>query len=401
MTKLAEIAFDEKSLNERWSAVKEDFWGDMKLQTLRALKKLLESSMAVEVADLIGAEPFKRSKERLGWRNGSYTRGLATSFGDIPDLEVPRLRQGGLPFKILPRYQRRAKDVDEGVLSMFLAGVSTRRIQEVLTPLMGPRALSAQTVSRITKTLDSEVSAWHHRKITDNYEYLILDGVYLKTKSPVHSKRRCVLVIYGIKASGIRELIDFRLARNGESQAVWEGLLTSLRNRGLQGTHLKLSVVDGNRGLWNALEMVYPDCPIQRCWAHKLRNVANYLPKKLQKTCTSQAGDIYNAQGYHEALKAFKKWRNLWKPIAPEAVHCLEKDLEEMLVFFKAVPQNLWVKLRTTNIIERVFREVRRRTRPMSCFENKESVERIVYAIFYRQNEIWKEKPLVEITQKT
>ena len=401
MTRIAEITLDAKDLDKRWSEIREDFWGDLKEQTLRALKKLMETTMEVEITDLIGASVYERNRERLNWRNGHYARGLATSFGDIPDLEVPRLRKGKLSFSVLKRYQRRAPDVDAGVLNMFLAGVSTRRIKEVLDPLMGPSALSATTVSRISKVLNSQVQEYHHRELADNYQFLILDGVYLKAKSPIASRRRCILVVYGIKANGVRELIDFRLTRKAESQAAWEGFLTSLRNRGLEGRNLKLSAVDGNKGLWNALDMVYPDCPRQRCWAHKLRNVIQYIPKKLQEICANEARDIYNAKGYHQALQAFKHWKKIWNPISSKAVQCLEEDLEDMLVFFKTAPESMWVKLRTTNIIERVFREVRRRTRPMSCFENAESVERIIYAIFHRQNEIWKEKPLVEITQKT
>jgi len=216
----------------------------------------------------------------------------------------------------------------------------------------------------------------------------------------VHSRRRCILVVYGIRADGVRELIDYRLARKGESQAAWEGFLTSLKNRGLEGRSLQLAVLDGNRGLWNALDMVWPDVPRQRCWAHKLRNVANHLPKKLQPACMDQARDIYDAANYTEAVRAFKRWERIWKPLAPAATACLEQDFEDMLRFFQT-PKSMWVKLRTTNIIERVFREVRRRTRPMSCFTNTQSVDRIIYAIFNRQNNLWREKPLREITQKT
>jgi transposase-like protein len=401
MTTLSELAFDEKHLEERWSHVKDDFWSDIKVQTLKALKKLLETSLDVEMNDLVNARPFQRSHHRKGWRNGHYLRGLATSFGEIPDLEVPRLRKGTLSFKVLPRYQRRAPDVNRNVLEMFLAGVSTRRIREVLSPLMGPYALSAQTVSRISQVLNNQVQGWHRRFLTDRYNYLILDGIYLKAKNPLRSTRRCILVAYGLTLQGDRELIDFRLASHGESQVAWEVFLGDLRRRGLEGKSLKLSVVDGNKGLWNALEMVYPDCPRQRCWAHKLRNVANLLPRRFQSLCTNGAREIYDAPSHVEALKAFRHWKRVWNPIKPEAVACLERDLGSLLVFYRACPQDLRKKLRTTNVIERVFREVRRRTRPMSCFENTQSVERIVFAIFNRQNRIWREKPLVTSTQKT
>jgi transposase-like protein len=313
--------------------------------------------------------------------------------GLITLLKVPRLREGKKGFKVLPRYLQRSPDVDKGVLEIFLAGVSTRRVKEVLIPWMGQPTLSASTVSIITKVLNEAVQAFHGRRLSDDYVYLILDGIYLKTKSPIHSKRRCILVAYGIKADGTREMIGFKLTHKGESQVAWESFLVNLKNRGLEGNSLKLVIVDGNKGLWNAIDLVWLNVPRQRCWAHKLRNIANKIPKKIQKPCMMEASRIYKAESKEEALRAFKHWDKVWRGIIPEAVQCLEEDFEDMMPFFDC-PKELWVKLRTTNIIERVFREVRRRTRPMSCFQNKESVERIIFAIFHRQNNLWKKAPL-------
>jgi transposase-like protein len=283
---------------------------------------------------------------------------------------------------------------------MFLSGISTRKVEEVLEPLWGPQALSASTVSTIAKVLDREVIRFHNRPLEDAYSFLILDGVYLKAKSPVSVQRRCILVAYGIRTNGLRELIDFRMSPSGESQSAWEAFLLGLVHRGLEGRALKLAVVDGNKGLWNALDYAWSGLPRQRCWAHKLRNVANRLPRKVQRLCTGEARAIYAASSYRQAKDAFKHWKRIWNPIAPEAVACLEQDLESLLVVYQVAPKPFWVKLRTTNAIERLFREVRRRTRPMSCFQNTASVERIIFAIFHRQNNLWKEKPL-EITQKS
>lgn len=393
MNKIAELEFTDKDLNERWNGVKEDFWGDLKSQTVIALKRLLETSMEIEIQDLVGAERWKHISPRPTFRNGHYFRNLLTTMGLITLLKVPRLREGKKGFKVLPRYVQRSPDVDKGVLEMFLAGVSTRRVQEVLTPWMGKPTVSAGTVSQISKVLDEEVQKFHGRKLSDDYLYLVLDGIYLKTKSPIHSKRRCILVAYGIKMDGTREMIDFKFTREGESQAAWESFLVNLKNRGLEGNHLKLVVVDGNKGLWNAIDLVWLNVPRQRCWAHKLRNVANKIPRKLQKSCMIETAKIYRAESKEEALKYFKHWAKVWGGIVPDAVKCLEEDFEELLNFSQC-PKELWIKLRTTNVIERVFREVRRRTRPISCFQNKESVERIIFAIFHRQNNLWKEATL-------
>jgi transposase-like protein len=400
MNSVQELYFTDKDIKERQAQIKEDFWGDLKSETLIAVKRLLETTMDVEVQDLAGARRWEHSTKRLNYRNGSYKRNLWTSYGWINSLVVPRLRSGRMSFKTFEKYQQRTETVNSLIKDMFLSGVSTRKVKEALKPLYGQNVISASTVSAVTKVLDAEVEKYHRRPIGDDYKFLFLDGIYLKAKSPVKARRRCILVAYGIKKDGTRELIDFRLARKGESQAAWECFLNSMSNRDFKGKSLELISVDGGKGIMNALDFIFPDVPKQRCWAHKLRNVANYLPKKLQKACTCQARDIYAAEGYGQAIKAFKVWAGTWRPVAPEAVECLETDLEDLLKFYTC-PKAMWVKLRTTNIIERVFREVRRRTRPMSCFTNTKSVERIIFAIFNRQNMIWKEKPLKEITQNS
>lgn len=396
-----EVDVSEEALFDRWQRVKEDFWGDLKAETLRALQRLLETTMDSELQDLIGARRYEHTSRRHAHRNGFYYRSLLTSLGWMGRLRIPRLRSGRVIWKSLKAYKRRSTDVDQGILKMFLAGVSTRRVQEVLHPLLGPQSVSASTVSEVCKVLDEAVKKFHQRSLQDQYRYILLDGVYLKAKSPASIKRRCILVVYGIREDGIRELIDFKLAPHGESQVAWEVFLTQLKNRGLDGKAIDLAVLDGHRGCWNALDLIFPGLARQRCWAHKLRNVANHIPRRLQKLVMIQASQLYSASSYGHAVKRFKTWKKLWLPIVPKAVECLEQDLESLLLFYKVCPKELWKKMRTTNIIERVFREVRRRTRPMSCFENVDSVERIIFAIFHRQNSLWKEQPLKEFTQNS
>lgn len=400
MTIVSQLSFDDKDLYERWSQVKEDFWGDLKQETLLALQRLLERTMEIEIQDLIRAPRWAHSVQRVAHRNGHYFRTLLTSFGWINRLNVPRLRSGSFRPRLLSRYQRRCQDVDKLVLRMFLAGVSTRRVKEVLKPLLGDPTVSASVVSRISQQLDSHVQQFHRRPLKDHYRYLLLDGIYLKAKSPLQSRRRCVLVAYGITQDGIRELIDFRLANHGESQTAWEVFFAQLRDRGFLGSQLQLIIVDGHRGLANAADLFFPQTPQQRCWAHKLRNALQHLPLKLRESCKADARDMYNAGSYTQAVRAFKSWSALWRSVSPATVAVIEKDLEALLRFY-ACPKFLWVKLRTTNAIERSFREVRRRTRPMSCFQNPRSVERILFAIFSRMNSLWSNKPLWQITHNS
>lgn len=393
MSSLAQLYLNDKDLHVRWSHVAQDFTGELKKEAQIALRKLLDTSMEIQIQDLIGSEKWQHNYQRTDYRHGYRPRGLLTSFGYLANIRVPRVRSGKLKFKCFGAYKQRSSDVDELVLKMFLAGVSTRRVKEVLEPLLGYNCISASSVSEITKSLNEQVNKYHARKLSDDYVYLIADGVYFNVKNPLWKKRRCILVVYGIKSNGVRELIDFELASKGESQSAWEHFLNRLYHRGLEGKNLRLVVRDGNKGLKNALSNIFLNVKQQPCWAHKLRNVANKLPKKLQPLCINQARDIYCAPNCTSALKIFKSWAKTWHPIAPAAVDCLNEDIFDLLSFFDE-PQNLWKKLRTSNIIERCFREVRRRTRPMSCFQNSDSVQRIIYAIFFRQNKLWENEPL-------
>lgn len=390
----------ERAEWEKWADVKteEEFWGDVRKETQQAIKMLIESSMEVQVNDLIGSRCWEQNPYRVTYRNGRYKRTLLTSYGYLCDIKVPRVRDGKVARgikRVIPRYKRRASEIDKTILEMFLGGVSTRRVEEVLAPLLDRGSVSATTVSTITKRLDGLVTSYHNRRLEDEYKYVIFDGINVNTKSPVYKVRRVVLVAYGIKGDGKREIIDFQLAKHGESENAWQSFLNSLYWRGLKGEKLKMAVIDGNKGLRSALDFVYPTVLIQRCWVHKMRNVAKRLPEKVREECISEARSIYSQEEYNDAVYSFKKWAYKWRQIVPDAVKCIEEDLEELLNFYKQ-PFQLWKKLRTTNIIERVFREVRRRTRPMSCFNNRESVERIIFAILTRQNKLWEGKPLIK-----
>ncbi len=220
----------------------------------------------------------------------------------------------------------------------------------------------------------------------------------LKIKTGVGSKSKAVLVAYGITVQGIRRIIDFRVV-DTESENKWTGFLQNLQIRGLTDDTLSLIVTDGSKALENAVDTVFPLVLRQRCWAHKMRNVANYLKKKDRNLCLGEAKGIYSAENLKEAKKIFKEWAKKWESLYPKAVNCLRKDWEALVAFYRT-PKELWRKLRTTNIIERAFREVRRRTRTMSCFNNVESIERIVFAVISHLNEKWEDTPINEFTQK-
>jgi len=387
----------ELTLRDLWREVKdeEDWWGEINERTLSMVKLILEGSLEEELLEELQVSRYQRSRSRQGYRNGYYERSLYTRFGVIKSLRVPRARESYCS-KVLSHYQRRQEEVNQMVRDMFLAGVSTRRVGEVLSRIGGEN-ISAQTVSRIARSLDMEVMLFHSKPVADVYRYIFFDGISLKVKGAGKVHRRQVLCAYGITWEGRREIINFRQAAD-ESEAKWEAFLNDLYNRGVEGKNCDLIITDGCPGLHKALETVYPYIAKQRCWAHKLRNVSNKLRVKDREECIAGARLIYLAQHRKEAVKNYKDWRWKWYTLYPRAVNCLEKDIDELLSFFDA-PLSHRVKVRTTNVIERSFREVRRRVRPMSCFTNSRSVDRIVYGVISHLNQSWKDKPLIEFTQ--
>jgi transposase-like protein len=388
----------ELKVEDLWREVKGDeegWWGDIKQETVRAAKRLLESAMEEELLECLRAGRYRRTGLRQGYRNGYRNRNLLTELGLIEHLRVPRDREGSYTPGVLQKYQRRQNKVNGLIREMFLAGVSTRRVGEVLAPILGV-APSPQTVSRVTRELDAEVRRFHNRLLLDHYCYLLLDGITLRVKSAPGVKKRLVLCAYGITSEGKREMISFRQA-SAESEIQWEAFMRDLYDRGLHGKQLLLVVTDGSPGLHRALDTVYPYISRQRCWVHKLRNVAVKLPRRIQETCLKKAKLIYQAGNRREAVVRFREWSMEWRCSQPRAVKCIEEDLEELLNFLDC-PQGHWRKIRTTNAIERAFREIRRRTRPMSCFQNSASVDRIIYGVICHLNASWEEKPLKEFT---
>lgn len=378
-----------------WSEVKEDFWMDIKPELLKLVKILMEQTMRGIREELIDLPwNHKAPEERTDSCNGFYSRSWTTNLGTIEQLRIPRTRRISITQQVLQPFAASQSAVYEALKGLFLAGVSTRRVGEVVKPFLG-HTVSASFVSELTKTLDPHVRAFHERPLEDRYLYLFFDGIVLKGKEALGAKKRVILVAYGIRSDGHKELIDFLIHRS-ESEDAWNALLENLYRRGLHGAATQLIITDGSKGLHAALETVYPRIPRQRCWVHKLRNVANKLRKAHKQPCLQEAKGIYLAHSKRQAVKRFHRWAARWRRKAPNAVACLEQDLEQLLSFFDC-PREHHSKIRTTNAIERIFREVRRRTRPISCFTNDASIDRILYGLFHYFNDRWQSKPAIRL----
>ncbi len=383
----------ELSVADLWKEVKdpEQVWRDLTVEMKRTVKLLLQNRLHDELTAYLQAERYERVPGRCGLRNGAYRRCLTTTWGTIPDLEMPRCRLQGFTSAVLPRYQRRTAAVDRLVQAVFLAGISTRRVGPTLAQLLED-TISPSTVSSITRMLDHQVATWHRRPLRDEYRSLVLDALTLRVKTPDGTRRRLMLVAYGLTHDGRRQLIDYRLAKT-ESQGAWEGVLINLAARGLTGARLALITTDGHRGLQAALQLVYPTVARQTCWVHVLRNVAQRLRVRDRERCLALARRIYQARSRPAAERALRQWVRAWQSVAPPAVACVLRDWEALLAFYQ-LPARDWRRVRTTNAIERAFREVRRRTRPMTCFTNDASCDRITYAVVHHLNTQWQDRPL-------
>jgi len=377
--------------------VKESFWGDLYGKTRLAWQRFWEEESRRERDKYLGTASHERVEEakRRDYRNGFYFRDFVTRLGTLR-LRLARARGKSFRPPGLERFQRRAEDVLMLIREAFLRGISTRQVGRVVGIVTG-EVVSAQTVSKVSRSLDRLVKAFREARLKDEWVYLFLDGVSLRVRRPSGRHRVHMLVAYGVRADGSRQLLAF-LRSQGESQAAWEGLLHDLYRRGLEGKTLRLIVTDGCEGLAAAIQTVYPHVLHQRCWVHKMRNILDKVRKCDYDIVKKEAQALYLADSRQAAQAAFRIFQTHWQQAYPGMVKRLERDLPELLSFF-SFPRHLWRSLRTTNIIERCFVEVRRRTRPMVCFVNVESVDRIIFSIFNRFNEDWRNRILQVFTQ--
>jgi putative transposase len=364
--------------------------GDFKPMARQALKQLLEKRLEEEMAEYLGVSRYEHAADRPDYRNGHYVRHLLTEMGDL-ELLVPRSRKGNFPLKLFERYARRCRSVDQVLLACFCLGLSTRKAASVLAPVLGEK-VSATTVSRIARDLDQQVGLYHGRELGDKYQYLFFDGVVLKSKGALKVQKKILLCAFGITLEGRHEMIDFYPLAS-ESQACWEAFLGDLYQRGLKASPCELIATDGGTGLHAALQIVYPKVMLQRCWAHKTRNVLDKVKRKDQPAVKKALNRISHAANRRQATEAYWRLASRWRKSYPKAVACLKKDFEQLLSFFQIKNSELWSRLRTTNLIERAFREVRRRTRPMGVMAHTQSLQRIVYAVFHHLNQNWSQQP--------
>lgn len=364
-----------------------DLWGFMRENQRMSFKKTLELLLMCEQKERLELiEPDEKIS-----RAGFSPITIKTTLGHIV-IERPRLRKQCYESTILPNYTKNEEALLELICNLYLVGVSTRKVEVGLRSILGKYGISAGSVSKITERIVPEIESFHKRPIEDKYIYLYLDGVSFSVIGNDNKKKKYIfLVAYGVDRDGKKEIIDYLPARS-ESYDHWHGFLFNLYERGLKGKYLKLIVIDGCEGLSKALEGIYQRVLRQRCWVHKLKNVSKYLKKRDEQECIDEAKGIYKADTLRQANKRFRRWKIRWYRLYPKAVECLEKDLDELLTMFH-FDESHRRKIRTTNPIERLFKEFRRRTNVMdNHLPNLKACEKIFYIMSKFLNERWAEK---------
>ena len=361
----------EKIIQLNEDAVKTEIKDLVRKSVEETLNELLNS----EAEELTGAGKYERSESRKGYRSGHYTRNLTTTSGNVK-LSVPKLK--GVPFEtaIIERYRRRESSVEEALIEMYLAGVSVRRVEDISEALWGSR-VSASTISDLNQKAYVHIEEWRQRPLSGRYPYIYIDEIYLKRNWGGEFENVSILVAIGVDEDGYREIIG---ATEGmeEDKESWRSFLVWLKERGLDG--VKLVVGDKNLGMCESVHEVIPEAKYQRCTVHFYRNIMSSVPRNRIREVTMMLKAIH-AQESKEAAR--KKAREVVEKLREMKLNAAAKKLEdgiEETLTYMDFPSQHWLKIRTNNVIERLNREIRRRTRVVGAFPDGNSALMLVCA---------------------
>jgi transposase-like protein len=357
-----------------------------------AIRLVLECVLQEEVKELVGARRYERLASRKDHLNGTYLRRLLTSMGLI-EVAVPRTRANGSPVDVIGRYKRRTGEIDRMVTSAYVEGVSTRDMSRVTQALMG-EGLSRSTVSRVTKTLAQQVEELRRAPITEPIPYLYLDATFLDARWARTVENVSALVAYGVTADGHRRLLGVGIGAE-ESEASWSELLGELVSRGLSG--VQLVIADDHRGLANAARRHLPEAQRQRCTVHLERNVLAKAPQRLRGRVAGQLRVVFQASSLAEAKKRLQAFAGGLGQQVPEALHCLEDGFAAATQYF-AFPKEHWIRIRSTNGLERLHGEIKRRIRSVGAFPDRDSALRLITAVALETTRIWGDRRYLDMS---
>ena len=370
----------------------EDFQLDLAARCRDAVRLTIQVVLDEELERLIGAGPYERSDQRVDVRNGHYPRRIVTTSGEV-DVRVGRSRDGGAANAPLGRYARRQPEIDAAITQAYVGGVSTRDMASITTALIGKR-VGRSTVSRVTKRLEDEVETLRTARITDEFPYLYLDATFVDARWARTVENVSALVAYGVGTDGHRQLLGVHIGAS-ESEASWAELLAELVARGLSG--VRLIIRDEHAGLIAAARKVLPEVRQQRCTVHLTRNVFSNVPARHQKRIAREVVTVLHADSLDEAKKHLRSFRARFGKQFPEAVACLERGFADATTYF-AFPAEHRVRIRSTNGLERLHGEIKRRTRAIGAFPDRASALRLITAVALQVTSIWHDRVYLDMS---
>ena len=370
----------------------EDFQRDIEDRVRGAVHATIQAVLEEELERLVGAGPYERSDQRIDVRNGHYPRRVVTTAGEVL-VRVGRSRDGGAATAPLGRYTRRRPEIDAAVTQAYVRGVSTRDMTGVTEALLG-KGIGRSTVSRVTKRLEDQVEELRREPITEQFAYLFLDATFVDARWARTVENVSALVAYGVGPDGKRDLLGVHIGAQ-ESEASWTELLAELVARGLSG--VKLIIRDEHAGLIAAARKVLPEAKQQRCTVHLMRNVCSHLPQRHQKRLARELVAVLHAESLDAAKRNLKGFRAQFVKQFPEAVECLERGFNDATTYF-AFPEAHRLRIRSTNGLERLHGEIKRRTRAIGAFPDRASALRLITAVALQVTTIWSDRIYLDMT---
>jgi putative transposase len=355
----------------------------------------LSELMDVERTQFLGRERYEHGQGDVNDRNGSYPRNFTLKgIGEV-QVEVPRDRNGEFETQVIPRSKRYENELRQDLSFMFLTGISTRSLSMISTRLIG-RKISPTEVSNANKKLIDAVEKWRTRDLSgETIKYIFLDGVNFDMRIDGSIEKVPVLVAIGVTQTGQKLVLGFQ-AGDKESAPTWREFFKDLKKRGLDGSKMVLGVMDGLAGLETVFKEEFPKAKVQRCQVHVVRNVLAKVPKKLKKAVADDMRSIFYASTKQKAMEFFSLFKQRWQQELPSAVKCLENSIKSCLTFF-ICPEEEWISLRTTNIIERLNKEFKRRTKPMEIVAGQNACYTLLAFICLKMELHWRSNPIGKV----
>lgn len=352
------------------------------------VETMVETVLQEEVERYLGVGRYERSEGRRGYRNGSKPRTMRTAVGEL-QLQVPQVRDGGFRTQVFERYQRSDKALVAAMQEMVVRGVSTRNVSDVLEKL-GGFEVSAATVSQAMMKLDEDIKEFLGRDLSGrSYPYMVVDARYEKVRKGGRVASQAVLIVAGIGEDGRRELLGFSTG-DSESKDTWGELFAGLKKRGLKGVELVVS--DAHQGIRGAVDKHFQGAAWQRCKVHLMREMLRKVPWKDYKELSGDLGSIYASAEKDQCLRVAQEVADKWQQRAPRMSKALREGVEDTLTVW-SLPPGRRRKLNSTNMLERLMKEIKKRSRNVGSFPNEQSCVRLIGAILLEVQEHWENEP--------